>query len=324
MNRIILFLALISVAPPVVADEETVIVDVTSSESREKILDEMGDLYGGMVNDALNNVIRHAPEQDREYLAARPIHIVTQDVPFGFFAGPDRNNESAIHVTVGGVRALHQVCVAMSLSVDHLNDHRWFMQYLLYVRKCWNHQVRWIADPTRAAGIRPADLPPSVVTNSTAMLMSGLTFILAHEAGHVALKHRSAPRPGEGASERLNRVRQQEGDADQYALGIMRRMQTVPVGGAISFIAFLLTQQRSVQPSAGATHPPDHRRIARMSRYVREHIDDFYRGELSKEQVLDPFVKAESMAQQIDSGELDLTDLDGMAEGITLDSLMRN
>ena len=65
----------------------------------------------------------------------------------------------------------------------------------------------------------------------------------------------------------------------------------------------------------------DHVRLAQICRFARENINRFNLGGYAREEVLAAYAAGEKFAAQISSGELDLIELDGMAESMTLERL---
>jgi hypothetical protein len=115
--------------------------------------------------------------------------------------------------------------------------------------------------PLRALGI-PADaLNDARVDNlSLRLFNSARAFILAHELGHVRLGHQGSSLPNEE-------------QADRFALELMRRTATVPMGVALYFQATALWFQ-----GGPPTHPLNARRLRSMSRTLDAMAGEFGRG----------------------------------------------
>ncbi len=316
--RVFLIVALLIAAA--ISPSATAQVDAAE---RKRLLAASMELYRPAVESAFNQIIRHAPAEDKDRLANVEWEWAKDDVPFGFFSRSAAGTfEDTIRVTVGGVRALDQCCLALALSTELFKDDRWWMDYLLYVRANSSSGI-FIADPTRAAGIRVDDIPEKVIKKQTELYIAALAYILGHEAGHIALRHNSDGKDDESRSATMARRRKQEMAADRYGLEILAKMNAAPQGAAMAALFQVLIAQRAAAEIFGATHPPDHVRLAQICRFARENIHRFNLGGHSRDEVLASFANGEKVAAQISSGELDFRELDGMAAGVTLEKLRR-
>ena len=141
-------------------------------------------------------------------------------------------------------------------------------------------------DPLAALRI-PANAAddPRVATIYEQILNQSVSFILLHEMGHVLRQH-----PGYGPRVPRARARENEDQADRFALEVLRRVGQ-PVSGLLFFFlsAAHAVVHRADFGSAAEyeahltqqTHPLTSDRIARLAEYLREHAADY--GRLQKD-----------------------------------------
>jgi hypothetical protein len=137
-------------------------------------------------------------------------------------------------------------------------------------------------DPSTALRIPPnATDNPRVDNLSQQILNHSVSFILLHEIGHVLHQH-----PGYGPGVPRARARENEDEADRFALEVLRR-----VGQPVNGLLFLLISMAHFVPHRAdfgsdaeyrahldqATHPLTSDRIRRLSQYLREHAADYGR-----------------------------------------------
>jgi hypothetical protein len=137
-------------------------------------------------------------------------------------------------------------------------------------------------DPSTALRI-PASATdnPRVDNLSQQILSQSVSFILLHEMGHVLYRH-----PGYGPGVPRARARENEDEADRFALEVLRRIGQ-PVNG---LLFLLLSMAHFVEHRADfrsdaeyqthlaqATHPLTSDRVGRLSQYLRQHADDYGR-----------------------------------------------
>jgi hypothetical protein len=137
-------------------------------------------------------------------------------------------------------------------------------------------------DPPTALRI-PANATdhPRVDNLSQQILSQSISFILLHEMGHVLHQH-----PGYGPGVSRARARENEDEADRFALETLRR-----VGQPVNGLLFLLLSMAHFVPHRAdfasdaeyqthltqATHPLTSDRITRLSQYLRQHAGDYGR-----------------------------------------------
>jgi hypothetical protein len=137
-------------------------------------------------------------------------------------------------------------------------------------------------DPSTALRIpaKAAD-EPRVSTIYEQILNHSVSFILLHEMGHVLYQH-----PGYGPGVSRARARENEDEADRFALEVLRR-----VGQPVSGLLFFFLSAAHAAPHradfgsdaeyqahlAQQTHPLTSDRVARLTQYLREHAADYGR-----------------------------------------------
>jgi hypothetical protein len=137
-------------------------------------------------------------------------------------------------------------------------------------------------DPLTALRI-PANAAddPRVVTIYEQILNQSVSFILLHEMGHVLHNH-----PGYGPGVAREHARQNEDQADRFALEVLRRVGQ-PVSGLLFFLlsfahaadhrADFASEADYQAHLAQLTHPLTSDRVARLAQYLREHAADYGR-----------------------------------------------
>jgi len=116
---------------------------------------------------------------------------------------------------------------------------------------------------------------------SQQILNQSLSFLLLHEMGHVLYQH-----PGYGPGVPRARARENEDEADRFALEVLRRVGQ-PINGLLFFFlaAAHFVDHRADFGSdadyqvslAKDTHPLTSDRVARLAQYLREHAADYGR-----------------------------------------------
>ena len=137
-------------------------------------------------------------------------------------------------------------------------------------------------DPPTALRIPPrATEEPRVSTAFEQILNHSITFVALHEMGHVLYQH-----PGYGPGVPRARARENEDEADRFALEMLRRVGQ-PVSGLLFF--FLSSAHAVLHRAdfgsdaeyqahlAQDTHPLTSARMTRLAQYLREHAADYAR-----------------------------------------------
>jgi hypothetical protein len=137
-------------------------------------------------------------------------------------------------------------------------------------------------DPRAALQIPPnATDDPRVEQLSGRILNESLSFVLLHELGHIVFQH-----PGYGPGVARERARENEDQADRFALEVLRRAGQ-PIEGLLYWFvaaAHFVPNRADFDSDAayevhlrGDTHPLTSERVRRLSEYLRAHAADYGR-----------------------------------------------
>ena len=297
--------------------------DGPNAVERQNLLQGEVRLYGPVVEAAYKPIVRYAPERYRKKLAETNLEFFPRDTAFDFFGGSSDAEKGTIGMSGGALRSLDICCWAAVLATDVLHEDQWFSNYIAYVRNALRRGDTFVADPMRASGVRFEELSKASISKESWTFTSALAFILAHEAGHVALDQSFEQEANESQSDFYARLRKQEEDADRFALETLARMKALPTGASFISGCTILIYQRSPRIAVIATHPPDHLRLRKMMRYALDNLDSYYIGNFSKEEIAAQLEQGILLAQQIDNGTFSFRDLDEIASRTTLKSLKR-
>ena len=125
--------------------------------------------------------------------------------------------------------------------------------------------------PLAALGVPEGDAEPNVEALFQKLFGTTMVFIMAHETGHLFHGHRA------GVGE--TRSRQQESEADAFAIEMMARMGAPPIG-----IGFYFTLAAPFECAERSTHPLSGERINRLVAALRDNAALFARDKPSPQQ----------------------------------------
>jgi hypothetical protein len=192
--------------------------------------------------------------------------------PFDFYAGPERGRPT-IWLPVLSLKVIEDLSVAWAWRQLHGYSLEPFDEYvaMLKYRAPADFAGGRYPDPLSALGV-PAEIweqEPEVDDLSLRLRNSAWAFILAHEMGHLRYGH-----PGNVAVDPKTSQRH-EAEADQFALDLLSRSKTIPMGAVLWFqatvgyfpnradfeteAAFLHWQQQE------ATHPVNAERLQSLA-----------------------------------------------------------
>jgi hypothetical protein len=192
--------------------------------------------------------------------------------PFDFYAGPERGRPT-IWLPVLSLKVIEDLSVAWAWRQLHGYSLEPFDEYvaILKYRAPADFAGGRYPDPLSALGV-PAEIwkqEPDVDDLSLRLRNSAWAFILAHEMGHLRYGH-----PGNAAVDPKTSQRH-EAEADQFALDLLSRSKTIPMGAVLWFqatvgyflnradfeteAAFLHWQQQE------ATHPVNAERLQSLA-----------------------------------------------------------
>jgi hypothetical protein len=245
-------------------------------------------------------------------LAATDLRYDLEEQPFSFYSRGQDYPKQTINISLGGISALDICALAMALSKADLSDGSWWFNYLLYHRKLRKQPNSMWIEPFDAAGMSSVtEQSEKAIRFGTSLSIDMTLFVVAHEAGHVALQHRFGPYPNESESNLRKRRQKQELAADRFALDVLKTSKTDLFAASYTTLAHLILMQDKEPPLSDSSHPADHARLLQIADY--EKPASAQSRELSK--------FATAFAKVGPSGASAYDVLDGMADAVTLDKL---
>ncbi|MCP3460719.1 hypothetical protein [Bradyrhizobium sp. CCGUVB23] len=245
-------------------------------------------------------------------LTAADLRYELQEQPFSFYSHGQDYPRQTINISLGGISALDICALAMVLSQVQLSDTSWWFKYLLYHRKLRKQpNSSWI-EPFDAAGMSSVtDQSEEAVRSATLLSVDMTLFVVAHEAGHVALQHRFGPYPNETESDLAKRRRKQELEADRFALDILKTSKTDLFAASYTTLAHLILMHEKEPSVPDSSHPADHERLLQIANYEKPAS--------AKTRELSKFAATFEKSGPLGISGYDV--LDTMADEITLDKL---
>jgi peptidase M48-like protein len=137
--------------------------------------------------------------------------------------------------------------------------------------------------PLKALGVPEGDAEPAVEGLFQKIFGTTMVYIMAHEIGHLFHEHRA--NVGEARS------RQQESEADAFAVELMARLGAAPIG-----ISFYFSLAAPFECPERSTHPLSGERINRLVAALRDNVSVFARNAPSPQQERQA---VESIAQEL-------------------------
>lgn len=207
-------------------------------------------------------------------LARVPIQVpdaAADGDPMGFRAYADR-----VVLPLEGLKFIEDLTMAYAWRFQAGRSLEPFDEYLAMIR--WKARADWpggrYLPPLEALGAPPRiwERDPAVGRLGTGFRNEAWAFILAHELAHVHLAHAGRTRDA-ATSRRFER------DADRFALDLLERAGTVPMGAILYFqaTAAFYASRADVPTDAAwdrwkrteATHPTNPDRLAAIARHLR-------------------------------------------------------
>ncbi len=246
------------------------------SKTREQELREQRNRSDQLARDVWQKILETVSTEDRRALIDVSLEVTMDDTLFDFYANEDGLRGKHIVASGGGIRSLDMTCLAFAMSTQGIVDQEWFLDYLYYCRRQLERSASFIADPIRAAGLTDAaDLPDRVISTSLALSVTGLAFVLAHEAGHI-IHHDSMDRhPEESDSAFFKRLRSNETVADEFACQTLTRMKMPPISNLTGLIGMEILFGHPGHDATRDTHPDNATRMMASVDYVERHFDDY-------------------------------------------------
>ena len=206
--------------------------------------------------------VRTAPRTHRPAAAKVTVKFVDRGPhPLAFWAIPAT---ATVYVPMESVRFIDDLAIVYAWFEKHGCGAEQIQTYLWALLR----EQRPLPAPLTAFGIdRSAALADSYVNDvSGKVLKSSILFIMAHEVGHIVLRHRGGL---EGAASR-----QQEIEADSFALDHFAAIGATPAGIAIYFLAVRWHDPLAAAASYG-THPVSPQRIDSIAERMAANPDAF-------------------------------------------------
>jgi hypothetical protein len=223
-----------------------------------------------------------APEERRALADLQlAFPLVDRQDPFAVFS-----RGRTVTLSVHSLKFLEDLCLAYAwmhvkgYSPETIDLYIAILRY----RTAKDLGVRRAPPPLKALRI-PANAldDPAVDGLSLRFRNSAFAFILAHELGHVYHRH-----PGYAPGVPRRQARGNEEEADRFALELMRRSRTIPMGAVLFFQAtmyyfpnrgdFPNEQAWLAYLDTEATHPLNSHRLRALSERLDRAAADFGRG----------------------------------------------
>jgi hypothetical protein len=280
--------------------------------TRKEALDWMLNSSRPIVELNMKTILSSVSKRAAERLVAAGVGYDPEEQPFSFYSHAQDYPKQTINISLGGISALEICALAMALSKMDLSDRSWWFDYLLYhrkLRKVPNSQ--WI-EPFDAAGMSSVtDQSEKAIRFGLSLSLDMSLFVVAHEAGHVALQHRYGPYPNESESNLQKRRQRQELEADRFALDVLKTSKTDFFAASYTTLAHLILMQGKDSPLSDSDHPPDHARLLQIADYEKPASAET--RELSK------FAAVFGKVYPAGTSAYDV--LDAMADAVTRDKL---
>lgn len=202
--------------------------------------------------------------------------MLTPDVapdgdPMGFFA-----YRGQVFMPVAGLKFIEDLTMAYAWRYRRGESLEPLDEYLAMLR--WKPENEWpgetYLDPLEVFGVSPRDWErdSQLLELGTSLRNEAWAFLLAHELAHVYYAH-----PGNEAPAPISQAN--EAQADAFAMRLMERTDTLPMGAFLYFqatVAFYASRADLPSDAAyarwqleRATHPVNSRRLLAMARYLQ-------------------------------------------------------
>ncbi|SHE81735.1 hypothetical protein SAMN02745206_00891 [Desulfacinum infernum DSM 9756] len=212
-----------------------------------------------------------------------PLIAPEQNVPVNFYAYR-WGNSGRIVMPVVSVKFLDDFAIASAwLEFNGFSQETAYNYMSMLKYKCLGSSQPRCPPPLEALRIPPDALAdPNVDSLSQKILKSAVVFIMAHELGHLYHRHPGYDIP-------VSQAQENEAQADAFALEVMRRIGTAPMGMVHFFMAALY-----LMPHRGdfgsekdwesylrerSTHPFTGERLRRFAEELRNKSRDFAASE---------------------------------------------
>lgn len=224
------------------------------------------DSYKSPARQIFEAIRSNVAAKDRRALTDARLIFTEDETPFSFRA--DAEWTRAIYVNLGGLNALEMGAIAFALSIVELKDPNWFLNYLIYHRKLKQQpDAEWL-EPAIAAGLAIEDQSQKTAYIATSVLNDMMTFVIAHEAGHIVLAHSAKRKDDEPDGDYWQRRQTQEIEADAFSVPVSIRLGINPHAPIATLLVHHIVFEDG-HPGESATHPSDLQRIASCAELLR-------------------------------------------------------
>jgi hypothetical protein len=227
-------------------------------------------------------LLRHLTDGERRKLSGISLDLSRREYPehpLNFYAATGRR----VVLPLSSIKMVSDLSLALA----------WYTRQRLPEQKVFDYvsMLAWRgpapdgvkALPLRALGVPEGDAEPTVEALFQKVFGTTMVFIMAHETGHLFHEHKA--NVGEVRS------RQQEGEADAFALELMARLGEAPVG-----ISLYFSIAAPFECPESSTHPLSGERINRVVTALRDNASVFARNAPSPQQGRQA---VESIAQEL-------------------------
>lgn len=211
-----------------------------------------------------------------------PLIVTGQKIPINFYA---MQNPPRIIAPAISIKFLEDLAIASTWLLPNEYSQTTVYNYLCMIkyRRAADMPQGRFPLPLKALQIPSGALNDAVIyLLSEKIFGSTLLFVLAHELGHLRYRHTGYDIP-------LERAKQNELEADAFAIELLRRIGLPPLGVTHLFMAATyLGRHRGDFASdrnwehflrPRQTHPVSARRLQILSAKLKQHTDDFARSE---------------------------------------------
>jgi hypothetical protein len=204
----------------------TLYSDAVLTKEKPRLESKARELYG-----ILNTLL--APAEKAAFAGVAFEHPLRSGSPLNFFVRPTPAGPR-VTMPVQSLLFVEELCTAFAwlqvrgFSLETIDEY----VTMLTFKQAGDFPDKRLPPPHAALGIPANATAQSAVDGLSLRLRnSSYAFILGHELGHIALGHRGY------AGITTERARSEEAAADRFALDLLRRASTIPMGAVLFFQA---------------------------------------------------------------------------------------
>jgi IrrE N-terminal-like domain len=217
-------------------------------------------------------VIFSSPDDVRSKLEKVTLDFSDDDTPLYFEANPE--TRESITISSGGLASIWSFSDLATLHGEkHINWDAW-MEWCALSRICFLHgdpllpvypQIRNEAERSN----------PEFERIAKGLRQDALFFVLAHESGHIVMRHSSAKEKEESRRQFRERLREQETLADRFASELM--LNDRKLGGSFGLVlltSLMVFEPRGEESFESNPHPPDHLRMRALNQFILNAVEN--------------------------------------------------